>query len=84
MHQQHQTIRLLQAFIDLHPTFISDVEFNDFEYDEEFIEVGCEFETLEECGLKSCHHKHKKGFVIKTRCGRFLTWAKIVARPTSA
>ena len=68
---QHQTIRYLQAFAETHPTFVTDVEFNDFEYEEEFIEVGCEFEKFEECGLKSCHHKHKKGFIIRTLCGAF-------------
>ncbi len=43
----------------------------DFEFDEDPIEVGCEYDQLEECRLSGCHQKHKRGFILRTKCGKY-------------
>jgi hypothetical protein len=72
MPRQHQVITDLEMFIESHPTFVRDVLMTDFEFEKENpIEVGCLYEQEEECALRNCHHKHKKGFILKTKCGKF-------------
>jgi hypothetical protein len=71
MPRQHQIISDLDIFKVSCPTFVTDVAIDDYEYDEDPVEVGCHFEKDEECSLRSCHQKHKKGFIVRTRCGKF-------------
>ena len=71
MAKQRQIIKNLDVFKEMHPTFVTSILIKDFEYDEDPVEYGGDYEKLEECALRTCGHKHKKGFILKTRCGQY-------------
>jgi hypothetical protein len=71
MATQHQIVEDLETFKETCPTFITNILISDFEYSEDPVEYGADYRTFEECALKNCHHKHRKGFILKTKCGKY-------------
>ena len=51
MSRLRQVIKSLGAFVETHPTFVKDVSMGDFEFDEDPIEVGCEYDQFESAVL---------------------------------
>jgi len=72
MHQNSRIVTDLDHFKDSHPTFVTEIDMDDFEFDRAtMLEAGCNFNTSEQCGLKKCRQRHRRGFILKTKDGHY-------------
>ena len=67
----YEPIKSLEDFKNTCHSFVSRVEIEDFDYDEEPVFCGCKFKRKEKYGIKSCGQYHNFGFIIRTVDGKF-------------